>query len=541
MASELDRISKMLEADTAELQCAAARVLGELKPKDAAVRKALLKALKSTHDSLRLYAAEALAAIDPKGTLPQIVPLLSGPGEARQRISSLLIEHGKEAAKALRDHLGKADAAGRKAILEVMSQLPDVDATETLFAGLLDSDLDVVRKTAQAYRQRISSMPDDERPKALKKVLQFLDSPRVKKSRTPIASTLLIAGTFRDGSAVKPVLPFVDKKMPPAIRNAALLALGSLPIEGPAAKAVPAKLLPLLGESDLNNIVRPALDVLRKIPLEKSELDRVLKLQKSGFPPVRQYAVRAIGSIGGAKASGTLIDALMGDDPSLSDTASHALRTHADYVPAIVKALGKEKDPQRVWKLGHILQNYRNVLDKPTVKKFVSTSLEMLGKKQSGFQVYFEIARAASPDALRDAFLKRGRELLAKKKSDDAERHLRLLARDDLATPESDFVLALAQLQTQRKDLGQAGRDRGPSLTLFAKLIRGGFPVGKQLQKEAKFLSSSDLLYLGFALVERQGTERDAGADVLKFVARKFGSKEDGKVAKQKLKTQGMG
>ena len=230
MASELDRICKMLDADAAELQCAAAMVLGELKPKDAGVKKGLTKALKSTNDSLRLYAAEALAGIDPKGTLPQIIPLLWAQGEARQRISALLIAQGKDSAKALRDHLGKADASGRKAILEVLGQLPDVDMTETLFAGLLDSDLDVVRKTAQAYRQRIPSMSDDERSKALKKILQFLDSPRVKKSRTPIASTLLIIGTFRDSSGVKAILPFVEKKMPPAIRNAALLSLGSLTI-----------------------------------------------------------------------------------------------------------------------------------------------------------------------------------------------------------------------------------------------------------------------------------------------------------------------
>jgi hypothetical protein len=49
------------------------------------------------------------------------------------------------------------------------------------------------------------------------------------------------------------------------------------------------------------------------------------------------------------------------------------------------------------------------------------------------------------------------------------------------------------------------------------------------------------LLYLGFALVERQGDGRGLGADILKLVAKKFGGKEAGKVAKQKLKTQGVG
>lgn len=538
MASELDRICKLLESDAAELQCAAAMVLGALKPKDAGTKKALVKALKSSNDNLRLYAAEALAAIDAKEALPHLVPLLGGDAPTRHRVTEILIPHGAAAAKILRDQLRKADTSVRKGILDVLAQLPDVDSTETLFAGLLDPDLDVVRKAADAYRPRILAMSDDAKRKALKKILEFTGSPKVQKQKTPIAACLRLIAVFADASAVKAVLPYVDRKQPPAVRAQALLTLGQLPLEG--TKGVTAKMLPLLGEKDLNAVVRPALDVLRKAPVEKAEQERVLKLLKSPLPPVRNYALRALGSAGGPKAASALLEALLSSDQSASDTAAHALRTNPDFVPALVKAMGKQKEPAKAWRIGHLLQNFKNVLDKKTVKSFLSSALAMLAKKQSGFQLYFEIVRQAAPDATRAALLKKGRELLTRKKSEDAERHLRLLARDDLATPESDLALACAQLQNQRKDLGQAGRDRGPALGLFSKLVRGGFPLAKTLQKDAKFLTSEDLLYLGFSLVERQGTERDAGAEVLKFVAKKFGSREHGKIAKQKLKTQGL-
>ena len=60
------------------------------------------------------------------------------------------------------------------------------------------------------------------------------------------------------------------------------------------------------------------------------------------------------------------------------------------------------------------------------------------------------------------------------------------------------------------------------------------------LEKEAGLVSAEGLLYLGFAFTERQGADRDLGGAILKLVAKKFGAKEEGKIAKQKLKTQGI-
>ena len=62
----------------------------------------------------------------------------------------------------------------------------------------------------------------------------------------------------------------------------------------------------------------------------------------------------------------------------------------------------------------------------------------------------------------------------------------------------------------------------------------------KALEKESGLVSPEGLLYLGFAFTERQGADRDLGGAILKLVAKKFGSKEEGKIAKQKLKTQGI-
>jgi HEAT repeat protein len=542
MASELEKICHLLLEGSAEIQCAAALILGELRPKDPQAKKALVQALKSTNETVQLYSVQALARIDAPSAVPHLVPLLSGPEAVRTRVTQTLESLGPVAAPGLREHLSSKDALVRKGVVEILGRMKEVDTADALFAALLDPDLEVVRKAAQAYRQRLEGMTEPEKVAALKKILDFMGSPRVRKVKTPLASCLLIVGALRNPSAARPVLQYLDSKQPPAVRNHALLALGSLPLEKALVRPVVRALLPLLDEADFGEIVKPAIDVLTKLPLGPEEQGPLLRLLRSAQPAVRHFALRALGQAGTPRAGEALAGVLEGDDPRQAEAAAGALRSNPDFAPLLVKALERQKDPEKQWRIVHVLRAFRNVLDKATVRKFLSKALGMLEKKQSGFQVYVDVVRTASPEALREIVLKRGRELLAKKRVEDAERTLRILERDDLASAESDLALGIAILRSQNLDLAGAGRDRGPALHLFSKLARReDFPFIKRLEKEANLVTPEGLLYLGFAFVERQGAERDAGAQVLKLVARKFGSREAGKIARQKLKTQGAG
>jgi HEAT repeat protein len=537
----IDRLCKLLDEGDAELQIAVARVLRELKPKDAPVRKALAGALKSQNEMVRLYALEALAAIDVQAALPSVIPLLTATENVRARATQIVLGAGAAAADALRGAVDAKDPQVRKAALELLTKLPGVDVTDTLFAALLDADVEVVRKAGAAYRQKIEGMSGPEKAKALKKIAEFLESSKVQKAKIGIPTCLHILGALKDAAAAKAVLKYADKKQATEVRTAAFVALGQLPLEGKEAQAVAAKLLPVLEEEDFHQVVKPALDVLWKIPPSKEHAPRLMKLQKSGGPAVRAFAVKALGAVGNADAGEALLESLWSDDPRLSETAANALRSNPDYAPMLAKALEKQEDVPKAFKVVHLLVNFRNVLDKAVVKRFLATALKMLDKKESGFQAFFEVVRAAAPDLAKKEVLARGRELLKKGKFEEAERALRLLQRDDLSTPEADLALSAAQLRQQRLDVGGAARDQGHAIQLVQKLGRkDGYPLLKELEKEASLFTPEGLLYLGFALVERPGEGRELGGDILKLVAKKFGAKAPGKIAKQKLKTQGM-
>lgn len=537
----IDRLCKLLDDGDAELQIAVARVLRELKPKDAAVRKSLAGALKSQNEMVRLYALEALAAIDVQAALPAVIPMLTATENVRARATQIILGAGAAAAEALRGAVDAKDPQVRKAALDLLSKLPGVDVTDTLFAALLDADVEVVRKAGAAYRQKIEGMSGPEKAKALKRILEFLESSKVQKAKIGIPTCLHIVGALKDAAAAKVVVKYTDRKQAPENRTAAFVALAALPLEGKEAQAVAAKLLPMLEEEDFHRIVKPALDVLWKIAPSKEHAPRLMKLQKAGGPAVRAYAVKALGAVGNADAGEALLESLWSDDPRLSETASNALRSNPDYAPLLAKALEKQEDVQKAFKVVHLLVNFRNVLDKGVVKRFLATAMKMLEKKESGFQAYFEVVRAAAPELAKKEVLARGRGQLKKGDFEEAERTLRLLQRDDLSTPEADLALAAAQLRQQRLDVGGAARDQGQGIQLVQKLGRKeGYPLLKQLEKEAGLFTPEGLLYLGFALVERQGDGRQLGGEILKLVAKKFGGKEAGKVAKQKLKTQGM-
>ena len=108
----------------------------------------------------------------------------------------------------------------------------------------------------------------------------------------------------------------------------------------------------------------------------------------------------------------------------------------------------------------------------------------------------------------------------------------RVLETLQLATSDLDPVRAPAVASAEQTRLSVARRE-----ALEAARKDG---LLKQLEKESGLVSPEGLLYLGFAFTERQGADRDLGGAILKLVAKKFGSKDEGKIAKQKLKTQGI-
>ena len=55
------------------------------------------------------------------------------------------------------------------------------------------------------------------------------------------------------------------------------------------------------------------------------------------------------------------------------------------------------------------------------------------------------------------------------------------------------------------------------------------------LEKDLKLIQPRSLLTLGFHFVEHPGVVRKFGADLLKLVSKKFSTKDEGRIAKNKF------
>jgi HEAT repeat protein len=538
MSAELDKIVKMLESGSAELQCAAAMVLGELESKDAKVHDALLGALKTDNEEVRLYAVEALARTRAKEAAPHFIPVLAGSPRLRGRVQQILASLGDDIIPILQKRIEKASPELRRGLLEVLGQFKQVDMSDTLFEALVDKDPEVVKQAAASLRERFAGLKEDERPAAAKRMTAFLSQAKARKKPETVVAALQILQELR-APAVRTYLEFIGADEPAPVRAAALSALAATGT-GDEEERVVAKLLPLLAEADQADIVSPALQVLSKAKIGKDHADRILKLQNSPHPAVRLFAIGALGSVGASKAVEGLIEGLWNRDARVAEEAAAALGSNPAFAKPLVRALEAEEDAARAWKLANVLRIHREAIDEATVASFLKKCLSHHEKRGPVFQVYFEILRSVAPGDLREAIMKRARELM-KKRVEDADRMLRLLEREDLATGASDYLLAISQLRTLNKDIQMASRDRSKAVLLFSKLIRRGeIPVVKSLEKDAGLLEPIDLLYLGFVLIERQGPERDLGAAVLRVLTKKFAASKEAKTAKAKLKTQGM-
>lgn len=539
----LDQICGLLKSPDAELQCAAARVLGAVKTSDAAARQALVEVLASANQMVVAYAVDALGRQGDPAVLPHLIQVFASSGPARDRALAAVTAFGPSAAPALRKELKSKNIAIRRGVLAALAQVPGEASLDDLLEGLFDLEEEVVLFATAAVRARIEGTGDKERLALLGRLRKLLDRPGAAKSVAALTALAKLLGFLRRPEAAPLLLARLDRKFPTPVRKNALVSLEHLDLSGADPKALLTRLLPLLQDADLANIVSPALSVLAKVKLPKALASKLMTLRKSPHPAVRVFAVRAMGATGTAQAADALVAMLASEDFRDRESAAGSLRGNPAFAPRLVAELDKAKNLAYAWSIAEVVRGYRDKLPKPLGKRLLSRGLRHLAKQdEERAKAFIEAARYAAPEAARAALLKGGTSWLRKKRFETAEGYLRYLERDDLATPEGIYALALARLKRASTSLDPVARGKNPALPLFVRLLRrADFPAAKRLAADRKLLTPGDLLYLGFHFIDQPGgAERAFGAGALKVLARTYPKSSQAASAKQRLATEGL-
>lgn len=538
MDKTIRRICEMLQSPDGMRRCAAAMVITEFAPKDAAVIRALGDALKNNNSQLLTrYVLEAFEAISTRAIVPYVLPLLDAEDmETKLRAAGILARFGGDILDELRRRFEKADSRQKHVFVDILARIHSRSAMQIILDTLFDSDFELVKEACQAVRRHIADATPQDRLVLHKQAVKFMSTTRVKKNERALTSCLLLVGYVGASEGRTILLKYSGPRTMIYVRRNALLAIKGLEFTGAAVNQVARQMLKYLAEPDFQNIGQHALDIIERLPLPVSYVAQWRKLLKSKHPSVRAFAARKLAAYDNATVNRLLLQLLDHTDTQIGEIAAGALARHKGALKPSLQALARERKIEAAWRLAKILKPHSESVDRKTIKKFVAlTSRDMeAGNQRHEALLYF--LRNINPSLADDVWRDVGLKLRKARKWDKAAVCLRQLARPEGLNQEVRYDLSICNLKLSPKELAANRRAIDPALRGFQTLFQDGkFKLFERFKKD-KALEATDLFYVGFHFSESTGAEARFGRNLLEFIARRWPKSKEGKAARSKLK-----
>lgn len=537
MDKTIRQICGLLQNPDGMRRCAAAMVLAELAPKDAAVIHALGDALKNANQLLTRYVLDAFDVIGTRAVVPHVLPLLDAEDtETKLRAASIVARSGGDIIDDLRRQFEKAAPQQRLVLVDILARIHSREAMQLILDVLFDPDFELAKEACQAVRRHIGDAKPPVRVALHKQVVKFMSTAKVKKNDRVLISCLLVIGHIGAPDARNILLKYTTKKNLGYIRRNALIGLKGVEVTGAAVNQIARQMLKYLAEPDFANIGQLALDIIEKLPLPPSYASQWRSLLKSKHPAVRAFAARRLAATDNAASNQLMMKLLAHDDQQVSEIAAGALARHRTATKLLLGALARERRTEPAWRLAKILKPHSETVDKKTVRKFIAIAgreLQTGNGRHEALLYFLRNIDAKSADAVwHDA----GMKFKKQKKWAKAANCLKQLARAEGFDNDLRFELSICNLKQSQKDLSAHLRAEDQSLRgLQALLADKGFNLFESLKKE-KSVEPSDLFYVSFHFAEGSGQEQKFGQKLLEHVAKRWPKSKEGKAARNKLK-----
>ena len=521
MGPKEKKICAMLMSGDPELQCAAARVLGELKPKDPGVIRALASVLSDSRESVRLYALSALKNIRSRSALRHVIPRLSSDDPERRVAAAAVRASGGSSLPELKKELPNLSPPGRQAAADIIMGIGTDASFDVLLDALALGDFDLCRHICDLFRDRISSFSKNRRDLVFRKVSKFLNSRKVKENELAVMAGLRVLGYIGHEKSLEMLIPYLGEEKSPAIRRHALLAVSALlPVRKPKPDFVQA-LIRLLSDRAHRDLMETSLRILNGLTIPASLSDEIIKLLYNRHSAVRKLAVRALESFGTIKATRALLDCLGRADWELTSETMAALKKIKHTPDVILSEVEKTDDKERARRLANVLRGGRFDVSASMLNNLGSRFLRAIVENGDKLDIYFALLSSLSEEHLVSTLVSRAEELKKAGKFIGAERHLRMLTQLGPPPAEVKYQLGVVRLKLSDKNMTAANRAADPALALLASLIRiPKFELEEKLKAEKNVLAPADYYYLGYHFSESQGEEKTFGQNILKFITR---------------------
>ena len=513
------------------VRAAAALVCGELGVKDAAAD--LLAALWDEDDAVRLAAIPACGQLKLVKALPIFLERIPTGREEGTLCAAAAAQLGPAGVKGLHDLLHKVAPGVRKTIAAVLSGAGG--GAEASVGVLRDHDPAVVAAAAAAIAGRVPELAAAQKHDLTTELVAFA----AEKAKRPPAAELAVVkllAALNDPAAADVLWDRTAPPHPPEVRAAALGAVGGFTGDLPKDRW---KKLFAAAADPLFPVAAPALMVLSKQPVSAKQLADWAGLFHAPDQAARRLALEKVGDTDAPPVVAGLLAQLDRQDPNLRDAARAKLAATAGGRAALADGLLAAETADTLWPLVRAVAPFAGGFDKAKRAELLEAACDHIDADDHRAEPLQFLLRAADAGGLRDALFDRAVARRKKKQYPAALKYLKLLGRDPAAGLPVRLELALCGLKLSGKDLAADSRSVDPCLRQFEPLAtRDAAAVLDEIGK-AKWLEAEDLFYLGWHFGEKNGPERQFGADLLRLVVKQFPKAKVTAAAKNKLKAVG--
>lgn len=541
MNSVLRELLGLIAGKDAQLGAAAARVVGWVGRSDAEATAALAESLAKVNPALHPYILESLSARGGESAAATLVKFLGQPGKTGEFAARAVASAGDKAPRLLARVIDKGNSAQFRAAVEVLVTMKSKAALDLLAKALFGTkEMDTASFAAATVRSHLEELDASTRETLAKRAAAVLERHARKKGgeQAPAANALKYLGGLKRGAYAKTLLRFSRKGHPAEVRRAALNGVAQLKPGTVSARELGKVLLPMLGENDFTNVVKPALDVLWQNPLPGEYRPKLAAFLGSPYEPVKRYAVRELGRSGSAREVKDLLACLDSGDRELTERASGELRRMASALVPLTKKLDAARDFESTRRYANILLSHKERLAGPRIRKLAGRMLDLMSKGDERGRAYLWLVRATEPRLAVERLIDAARAARKRRKFDLAERYLRLLLAGDEAPPTARYELAVTLLKRGKRVMQKSAREKDDALAELAKLVAGHELDLSRMVAGERDLGDAERFYIGFHFAERIGAERAFGGEVLRTLA--GGRGKVAKSARGKLAVEGM-
>jgi len=537
-----ENIVALLGSEDPELRCAAAKVLGALKPQGEDVVQALSKLLSADDARIRRTALEAVAAIGPGPALEEITRLLEQPGEVGRRAMEVLAGLGPTVLKPLESRLATASETARRRILLIAAKVRGATGLNLITRALEAGHGEAVRALGTRLAGELVGATPRERNLICRRFESFLDSVDPVKRPRSVEMALDVLVRLDGVHAQRRLLTLAGAGHPPPVRRRALEALGEVASSMKLEEEVVEGLFGCLADPDFGNVVSPTMKALAAAKLSAAHAPQLLMLLHGNDPALRRFAVTALGQVDTAASATALLDVLRGDNPELQKRAALALSRQRASVAPVAAALVQAPDAAVAWVLARILQPHASRLKPEQVAPLASAGALWLEAGDPRAEAVLHVLLDEHAEAVAEANLKRAKRIRRDRKGGEVVNLIRPLIRDGVPVPDNLlYELAVAEVVRGKKDVLREARLDHPGLAHFETLLHSdGFDLFAKLRRDKALLTPDEYYLIACHFAERTYGDRTFGGDLLRWLAENFADTNAGRGAEAKLIMEGF-